>query len=59
MVKIRYCKNGYRGISGKFWIVENTKYNCVDMCWSLGSAIRFYLWHVGIPAKYVFKTYFK
>ena len=32
MIKIKYCKNGYKGIDGRFWIVEDTKLHCAELC---------------------------
>lgn len=59
MILLKYCKNGYKGISGKFWIVEDTKCKCTNICWSFRDAIRFFLWHLGVAPKIVFRKYNK
>jgi len=37
------------------WLVQARGSFHKDACYSLLDAIRFYLWHKGMPAKYVFK----
>lgn len=40
------------------WVVVS-RYECEtrDLCYSLGDAIRFWLWHMGVPPKIAFKTW--
>lgn len=59
MIKIKYCKNGYKGINGQFWVVEDTKLHCAELCDDFVSAFRHYLWYIGVPPKYAFKNYLK
>ena len=39
------------------WVVENKKCKSCDLCRSLSSAIRFWLWNIGVPPKIAFKTW--
>ena len=36
------------------FLVENESLKCGDICYSLGSAIRFWLWHHGVSPKIAF-----
>ena len=40
------------------WVVVS-RYECEnrDLCYSLGDAIRFWLWHMGVPPKIAFKKW--
>lgn len=40
------------------WVVVS-RYECEnrDLCYSLGDAIRFWLWHMGVPPKIAFKRW--
>jgi len=62
MVHIKCYKDNYRGIpsNGKLiWVVKDTKYNCSDIYWSFEDAIRYFLWHLGVPPRIVFRKYGK
>lgn len=42
------------------WVVVS-KYECMnyDLCYSFGDAIRFWLWHCGVPPKIAFGWFSK
>ncbi len=37
------------------WIVVNSKLKSRDLVETFGDAIRFFLWHLGVPARIIFK----
>lgn len=38
------------------WIVINSKLKSKDLVKTFSDAIRFFLWHLGIPARIIFKN---
>ena len=38
----------------KWIVISHYECECRDLCYSLGDAIRFWLWHCGVPPKIAF-----
>lgn len=50
--KIKYAEPYYRNYGYKYMVVGK---HGIDMTFTLFDAIKYWLWHCGLPAKYCFK----
>lgn len=51
---IKRADDSIKHIFGAKYLVGRD--NSWDMCYDFGTAVRFWLWHCGIPARIVFKS---
>lgn len=42
---------------GSKWVVVEREYNTYDACMTLCDAIRYWLWHLGVPSKIAFRWF--
>jgi hypothetical protein len=38
------------------WVVIDRRYNTYDACETFGDALRYWLWHLGLPGRIVFNA---
>lgn len=46
-------------LQGVKWMVVNERLNSRDVCLTYSDALRYYFWHLGVPAKIVFRKYLR
>ena len=54
---IRRAKESEGLPDGVKWLVVDDALKCTEACYSLWSAVKYYLWHLGVPPKYLFKQH--